>query len=1276
MSNINLITLEQLQSVLDNVDWNLCFICQHNSNEDVQNPKDKTGFNPNKNTYHTTAGYLKEFETLNALPAQLLRRCASYENKESFADAMLQNNAVFHKSCVSLYNKQKLNRKRKYQESLNEKQGEEELRNKDPAVTAQPSQRPSRRSIDMKNFAMACFFCGEQDDKANLHQCETLTVHQRVKRCAEDLGDTHILAKLSEGDMVAIEAKYHVKCLVRFYNNHRAHARKTRSNDNNENAIMKGIALSEVVNLIQGKILIDKQTPVFYMKDLRQVYEDRLRFLGAPEDIIKNVNVTRLKNDLLREIPGMCEQKNGKYVILTVEEQFGKALIECSQSTLQDDGIILSKAARIVRRFLFASDESFDGDLSRIRQKSSVPLPLLNLVSLIIDGESSFEDMSPFAESIAVNLAQLLRFNAVKTKRRSKGYVRHSRNNEPPLPVKIGLMIHAKTRKKSIVNALADEGLSISNKRVEELENSITKQLCVKYNEDGMVCPPALTNGIFTTAAIDNIDHDPSSVGAKSSFHGTSISIFQHLDSEMSKRPSFTLDENVSSLSKMDLPKVFRDIMPVPGGKPQYPAMGKESTTTSSPEDIDIDRNAADWINGLRQVDDEDPSLNEKRVSFSAFFASKLFINKTVKDISTMMPLLKESINSPAMVSHCLNVICHLTSKLNPRQIPVVTADQPVYALAKQEQWKQPGKFKECLIMLGPLHIEMAFLSAIGDWLEGSGWTTVFERAQISTIGRIESFLSGTKVKRSRYAHQVSLAALVTMSHRAFKSQQILCSYDEWKENLRKASATASYWFTVIDLEILMFTFISSIRTGQFELFVACLQRIAHWMFTLDHVHYARWLPVFIEDLQNVSEHQKPIADAFKKGFFTIRKSNNPFSNMGIDQAHEQNNKVVKIDGGAIGLLDNEAALLKWAVASPIIGDILEQSEEQQIKEGHVFKHHEDTNSFEERFIKDRKSFLGAFLDLGNPFQEEEASLVHIVSKQVLCDAASDSVRSGEEIGKTQYESFVSERLIKGTSSLYDNIKKNSLLLFRYKNDIVTSKSRQKIASLSADRQLYANLYVACQAREGDLDNFFAHENHSYPVSLSEYGRLRKCTAKSDFLKCLEDLEDARLEPVDVEAKIVDAAAFVNINAPKLSQTYGEYCSVELVDKVRKLSKDVKRLDFVFDIYKSDSIKAQTRENRGKGERFSVRKETPISRRFQDFMRHDDNKTELFKMLAENVINVESNQTTIIATMLEKAVTRYQCLQAEGRRQLGKYGRSCHQAYYLVKKTLPGLNAL
>ena len=45
-----------------------------------------------------------------------------------------------------------------------------------------------------------------------------------------------------------------------------------------------------------------------------------------------------------------------------------------------------------------------------------------------------------------------------------------------------------------------------------------------KYMEEGVVCPAVMRKGLFTTAAMDNIDHNPTATTATISFHGTSIS--------------------------------------------------------------------------------------------------------------------------------------------------------------------------------------------------------------------------------------------------------------------------------------------------------------------------------------------------------------------------------------------------------------------------------------------------------------------------------------------------------------------------------------------------------------------------------------------------------------------------------------------------------------------------------------------------------------------------------------------------------------------------------
>ena len=83
-----------------------------------------------------------------------------------------------------------------------------------------------------------------------------------------------------------------------------------------------------------------------------------------------------------------------------------------------------------------------------------------------------------------------------------------------------------------------------------------------------------------------------------------------------------------------------------------------------------------------------------------------------------------------------------------------------------------------------------------------------------------------------------------------------------------------------------------------------------HLIISLDHLHYARWLTVFIKELEQLNPEA---LNAFRKGYFTVKPSKKIFSNIGMDQAHEPNNKFAKnlTHGGAIGILENPNALLR-----------------------------------------------------------------------------------------------------------------------------------------------------------------------------------------------------------------------------------------------------------------------------------------------------------------------------------------------------------------------------
>lgn len=60
------------------------------------------------------------------------------------------------------------------------------------------------------------------------------------------------------------------------------------------------------------------------------------------------------------------------------------------------------------------------------------------------------------------------------------------------------------------------------------LSTQLGNSACRLYHQEQVVCPPKMRDRAFTTSAIDNIDHNPSSTTAKQAFHGTAISLMQH----------------------------------------------------------------------------------------------------------------------------------------------------------------------------------------------------------------------------------------------------------------------------------------------------------------------------------------------------------------------------------------------------------------------------------------------------------------------------------------------------------------------------------------------------------------------------------------------------------------------------------------------------------------------------------------------------------------------------------------------------------------------------
>ena len=92
---------------------------------------------------------------------------------------------------------------------------------------------------------LTCFFCNEPAGSAGLH---TYNIDANVRRCAVEVEDTALLAKLAAGDMIAIDAMYHHNCLCSLYNRARQAAPK---DDDGDDSCLHGIAFAELVAFLE-----------------------------------------------------------------------------------------------------------------------------------------------------------------------------------------------------------------------------------------------------------------------------------------------------------------------------------------------------------------------------------------------------------------------------------------------------------------------------------------------------------------------------------------------------------------------------------------------------------------------------------------------------------------------------------------------------------------------------------------------------------------------------------------------------------------------------------------------------------------------------------------------------------------------------------------------------------------------------------------------------------------------------------------------------------------
>ena len=85
----------------------------------------------------------------------------------------------------------------------------------------------------------------------------------------------------------------------------------------------------------------------------------------------------------------------------------------------------------------------------------------------------------------------------------------------------------------------------------------------------------------------------------------------------------------------------------------------------------------------------------------------------------------------------------------------------------------------------------------------------------------------------------------------------------------------------------------------------------------------------------------------------------------------------------------------------------------------------------QKRFVSNTKNVVEAIEEMGNPFLDDSSDLVALDTKLIMSETVVNNMQAAEQLGKTQYEAFVDERISGSSKPFYDPIQKNNMTLFK-----------------------------------------------------------------------------------------------------------------------------------------------------------------------------------------------------------------------------------------------------
>ena len=319
-----------------------------------------------------------------------------------------------------------------------------------------------------------------------------------------------------------------------------------------------------------------------------------------------------------------------------------------------------------------------------------------------------------------------------------------------------------------LINRLFTLGICIHYDRLLEMTKFISETMILQFERDGVFLPSVLKKDIFTMIAKDNVDINAKLSTASKHFNGTSMSVLQFPSRQNKGHQIYTefdlseLSSSTTSRKAITLPASYAEVNPISTHTSKKAPLFAPVCTYFVPFDEAEPLLQKSFMQEVEWLENTDELLeSEMCKSWAQDHSLMNRCEEIYPGINAILPLITKEVHTIETRYQCMMITRKTINKLNPQQTPIDVADQPVYALSKEIQWRFRDEYGQgsYFVLFGGLHIEQSLLKIHGDIIKGSGMEEILNANELSIIGS-DAIVNVNQIKKARYSLQIAICAI------------------------------------------------------------------------------------------------------------------------------------------------------------------------------------------------------------------------------------------------------------------------------------------------------------------------------------------------------------------------------------------------------------------------------------------------------------------------------------------------------------------------------------